>query len=152
MKCPFCGDSESKVTDSRGANDSNAIRRRRECLGCGKRFTTRETVDLTVQVKKRDGKYEEFKVEKLISGLDAACRHTKVSHDQVVALSSDIAGQIMERQVREIETTEIGEIVMNKLQKLDPVAYIRFACVYRRFKDKDELMHAIEDAKGGSAI
>lgn len=147
MKCPFCGDGESKVTDSRGASDSNAIRRRRQCLACAKRFTTRETVDLTIQVKKRDGKYEEFKVEKLIAGLDAACRHTRISHDQVVTLASDVAGEILERQVREIATVEIGEIVMNKLKLMDPIAYIRFACVYRRFKDRDELMHAIDEAK-----
>lgn len=147
MKCPFCGHMESKVTDSRGANDDNAIRRRRQCLACQKRFTTRETVDLTVQIKKRDGKYEEFRVEKLIAGLDAACRHTRISHDQVVALASDIAGEIIQRQVREVTTVEIGEIVMEKLKNLDPVAYIRFACVYRRFKDKDELIHAIDEAK-----
>ncbi len=147
MKCPFCGDADSKVTDSRGASDSNAIRRRRECLACGKRFTTRETLDLTIQVKKRDGKYEEFKVEKLIAGLDAACRHTRISHDQVVALASDVAGEILQMQVREIETLEIGQIVMNRLKNMDPIAYVRFACVYRRFKDKDELIHAIDETK-----
>lgn len=147
MRCPFCGHEESKVTDSRNAHDSGAIRRRRECLKCLNRFTTFETVDLTIQVKKRDGRYEEFQVEKLIRGLDAACRHTKISHDKVLALASDIAQKIVEKQVREIPSMEIGALVMERLKKLDPVAYVRFACVYRRFKDKDEIMHAIDDSE-----
>ena len=90
MKCPFCGNEESKVTDSRNGADSRTIRRRRECLRCMRRFTTFESIDLTIQVKKRDGKYQEFQMEKLIRGLDAACRHTRISHDQVRALASDI--------------------------------------------------------------
>ena len=143
MKCPFCGHEESKVTDSRTASDMNATRRRRECLGCGHRFTTFETVDLTIQVKKRDGSYEEFQLDKLIKGLDAASRHTRISRDRVHALASEVTAQIMEKQVREISTTEIGEMVMEKLRNLDMVAYIRFACVYKRFKDVDELMDAL---------
>ena len=144
MRCPFCGNEESKVTDSRLHADSNAIRRRRECLGCERRFTTFETVDLTLQVKKRNGQYQDFSKEKLVSGLDAACRHTRVSHDQVLALTSELIQEILEKGLREIDTITIGEIVMDKLKILDTVAYIRFACVYRRFKDKDELMHAID--------
>ena len=116
-----------KETDSRNAAESNAIRRRRECLNCLRRFTTFETVDLTIQVHKRDGRYEDFSLEKLTHGLDAACRHTKVSHEQIRTLASKIASDLMERQVREIETTELGEIVMKHLQDLDMVAYIRFA-------------------------
>jgi transcriptional repressor NrdR len=112
MKCPYCSFLESKVTDSRTAPETNAIRRRRECLGCLKRFTTFESVDLTVQVRKRDSSYEDFVLEKLVRGLDAACRRTKVSHEQVLA-----------------------------------IAYIRFACVYRRFKDMDELMNVINTAQ-----
>lgn len=146
MRCPFCGAEESKVTDSRNASDSNAIRRRRECLKCLRRFTTFETVDLVVQVKKRDGKYQDFQLEKLINGLDAACRHTRISHDQVVAIASDVTQEIMEMQVKEIDTITIGEIIMKRLKHLDTVAYIRFACVYRRFKDKDELMSAIDSS------
>lgn len=146
MKCPYCGYEESKVTDSRNQPESNAIRRRRHCLGCDKRFTTFETVDLTLQVKKRDGSYQEFSLEKLIQGLDAACRHTRVSHDQLVSLASDIAGELMGRGLRELNTILIGEMVMDRLKKLDPVAYVRFACVYRRFKDKDELMNALDDS------
>ncbi|HNA62344.1 MAG TPA: transcriptional regulator NrdR [Rhabdochlamydiaceae bacterium] len=145
MRCPFCNQLESKVTDSRNAVDQNAIRRRRECLSCQKRFTTFETVDLTIQVHKRDGRYEDFQQDKLIRGLDAACRHTRISHDQVRALAALITAELMERQVREIETTELGEIVMNHLKELDTIAFIRFACVYRRFKDVDELMDEIQN-------
>ena len=146
MKCPFCSEEESKVTDSRGVAETNAIRRRRECLKCFRRFTTFETVDLTIQVKKRDGTYEDFQQEKLISGLDAACRHTKISHDQVRTLAYQITRDLLERQVREIETQELGELVMQHLQKMDMVAYIRFACVYRRFKEINELMEAIQSS------
>ena len=144
MRCPFCNQLESKVTDSRNAVDQNAILRRRECLSCQKRFTTFETVDLTIQVHKRDARYEDFQQDKLIRGLDAACRHTRISHDQVRALAALITAELMERQVREIETTELGEIVMNHLKELDTIAFIRFACVYRRFKDVDELMDEIQ--------
>ncbi|MGE0198690.1 MAG: transcriptional regulator NrdR [Simkaniaceae bacterium] len=143
MKCPFCGHEESKVTDSRGASEANAIRRRRECLSCARRFTTFETVDISLQVRKRDGSYEDFHLPKLIKGLDAASRHTRISHDQVRDLASSIASELMENQVREIDTTKLGELVMERLRELDTVAYIRFACVYRRFKDVDEIMDAI---------
>ncbi|NRA90214.1 MAG: transcriptional repressor NrdR [Simkaniaceae bacterium] len=143
MKCPFCGHAESKVTDSRNASETNAIRRRRECLLCNKRFTTFETVDISLQVRKRDGSFEDFSLQKLIKGLDSASRHTRISHDQVRDLASVIANELVENQVREIDTTKLGELVMEKLRVLDTVAYIRFACVYRRFKDVDEIMDAI---------
>lgn len=143
MRCPFCNHEELKVTDSRNVAESNAVRRRRECLKCLRRFTTFETIDLTIQVQKRDGRYEDFRQDKLIRGLDAACRHTRISHDQVRALAYKITSDLMERQVREVKTSELGEIVMEHLQGLDTIAYIRFACVYRRFKDVDELMDAI---------
>lgn len=144
MRCPFCNHEGLKVIDSRDAPEMNAIRRRRECLDCLKRFTTFETIELTIQVHKRDGRYEDFQQPKLINGLDAACRHTKISHEQVIALASQITGDLMHRQIQEISTKELGEIVMEHLQKLDSIAYIRFACVYRRFKDIQELMEAIE--------
>ncbi len=144
MRCPFCNQEELKVTDSRNVTESNSVRRRRECLKCLRRFTTFETIDLTIQVQKRDGRYEDFSQEKLIRGLDAACRHTRISHDQVRSLAYKISADLMEGQVREVKTSELGEIVMRHLQALDTIAYIRFACVYRRFKDVDELMDAIE--------
>ncbi len=145
MQCPYCNHEETKVTDSRNALETNAVRRRRECLSCLRRFTTFETVDLIIQVRKRDGTYEDFQQEKLIKGLDAACRHTKVSHEQIRNIVYKIAADLMERQIREIETTELGELVMKHLQEMDTIAYIRFACVYRRFKHVEELKDAIEN-------
>lgn len=144
MKCPYCHHDDLKVTDSREALELNAIRRRRECQKCSKRFTTFETVEPTLQVLKRDGRYEEFQQQKLILGLDLACRHTTISPDQVIALASKINSELMQSQLREISTKEIGEMVMKHLQALDPIAYIRFACVYRRFKEIKELMDAIQ--------
>jgi len=132
------------VTDSRDAVEINAIRRRRECCQCMRRFTTFETVDLSLQVKKRDGTFEDFLQEKLINGMDAACRHTRVSHDQVRALAYKIKADLMSRGVREIASRELGDIVMQHLQETDVVAYIRFACVYKRFKDVGELLEAIQ--------
>ncbi len=108
------------------------------------RFTTFETIDLTLQVKKRDGTFEDFKEEKLIQGLDAACRHTRVSHDEVRRLADQVKGDLMRRGVREISSRELGDLVMQHLQKIDVVAYIRFACVYKRFKDVRELLEAIQ--------
>ena len=143
MRCPYCNHEGLKVTDSRDATEMNAIRRRRECLLCLKRFTTFETVELTVQVCKRDGTYEDFQQDKLVNGLATACRHTKISRDQVIALASQITGELLQNQIQEVSTTTLGEMVMQHLQRLDPIAYIRFACVYRRFKDLKELEAAI---------
>lgn len=144
MRCPFCSHEDSKVTDSRNALEINAIRRRRECGQCMRRFTTFETVDLIMQVKKRDGTYEDFQQEKLINGMDAACRHTQVSHDQVRSLACKIKSDLMASGTREIESRILGEIVMEHLQAMDVIAYIRFACVYKRFKDIKELVEAIQ--------
>lgn len=147
MKCPYCQHDNLKVTDSRDAPELNAIRRRRECLECQKRFTTFETIELTIEVKKRDGRYEEFQQGKLIRGLEAACRHTTISREQVIAISSQIISDLMQQQAREISTTELGDMVMKHLQPLDAIAYIRFACVYKRFKNVDELVDAIQTIK-----
>lgn len=143
MKCPFCHHPELKVTDSREAVEQNAIRRRRECQKCLQRFTTFETIELTLQVHKRDGRYEDFQKQKLINGLEAACRHTSISREQVETLASEVLTHLLQRHIKEISTEEIGKIVIEHLQKLDPIAYIRFACVYRRLKKVDELMEAI---------
>ncbi len=132
------------MTDSRDAAEINAIRRRRECCQCMRRFTTFETVDLSLQVKKRDGTFEDFQQEKLINGMDAACRHTRVSHDQVRALAYKIKADLMAKGIREIESRALGDLVMQNLQRTDVVAYIRFACVYKRFKDIRELVEAIQ--------
>ncbi|MBA3237211.1 MAG: transcriptional repressor NrdR [Parachlamydiaceae bacterium] len=144
MKCPFCQCAELKVLDSRESTETNAVRRRRECQACTKRFTTFETIELTMQIHKRDGRYEEFQQKKLIDGMIAACRHTTISHEHVLALASQITTELMQRQVKEISTTELGEIVMQNFLKLDTIAYIRFACVYRRFKNIEELLAAIQ--------
>jgi len=144
MRCPFCHHEELKVTDSREAAEINAIRRRRECCQCMRRFTTFETVDLSLQVRKRDGTYEDFRQEKLIQGMESACRHTRISHDTVHAIADRIKADLMARGIREIESRELGDLVMQHLRKTDMVAYIRFACVYKRFKDIRELVEAIQ--------
>lgn len=144
MKCPFCSHSELKVIDSREAAVANAIKRRRECQSCWQRFTTFETLELTVQVLKRDGRYEEFSQDKLIKGLDAACSHTTVSHEKVLEIAGEITAELIKADVKEITTAQIGELVMKYLKCLDPIAYIRFACVYRRFKEISELINAIK--------
>ena len=144
MRCPFCHHEESKVTDSRNATEINTIRRRRECCQCMRRFTTFETIDLSLQVKKRDGTFEDFQQEKLVRGLDAACLHTRVSHDQVCSLAYRVKADLMAKGVREITSRELGDLIMLHLQKMDVVAYIRFACVYKRFKDIRELVEAIQ--------
>ena len=143
MKCPFCHHPELKVTDSREASNNNTIRRRRECLGCEKRFTTYETIELTVQVRKSDGRWEDFQQQKLIKGLAAACSHTEINHEQVIVLAAAITDEVMQMQGKEITTAEIGELVMKHLKALNLIAYIRFACVYRRFKEISELINAI---------
>jgi len=109
-----------------------------------RRFTTFETVDLSLQVKKRDGTYEDFQQEKLIHGMDAACRHTRISHDQVRSFAYKIKADLVSRGVREIGSQELGEIVLQHLLQSDVVAYLRFACVYKRFRDVKELVKAIQ--------
>lgn len=144
MKCPFCQSADLKVQDSRESTELNAVRRRRECQACTQRFTTFETIELTMQIHKRDGRYEEFQQKKLIDGMIAACRHTTISHEHVLALASQITTELMQRQVKTISTTDLGEIVMQNFLKLDTIAYIRFACVYKRFKNIEELLEAIQ--------
>lgn len=140
------------MTDSRDAVETNAIRRRRECCQCMKRFTTFETVDLSLQVKKRDGTFEDFQQEKLIHGMDSACRHTRVSHDQVRAIAYKIKSDLMAKGLREISSQELGDIVIRQLKETDVVAYIRFACVYKRFKDVRELLEAIRELENEETI
>ncbi len=144
VKCPFCDKSELKVTDSRNACETNAIRRRRECLHCGLRFTTFETAELSLQVRKRNDRWEDFDQQKLVKGMQSACHHTKVSRDQIHSIAAKISGELMQRQVQQIDAMELGEMIMKALQEIDRVAYIRYACVYRRFKELDEVMRAIQ--------
>lgn len=151
MRCPYCQHEELKVTDSRDAPEMNATRRRRECLNCQRRFTTFETIELTVQVLKRDGRYEDFQQQKLVNGLLASCRHTTISHQQVIEIAAKVTEKLLSSQLKDISTKEIGEIVMQHLHALDPIAYIRFACEYRRFKEISELMDAIKSVSNEEA-
>ena len=147
VKCPYCDSDDLKVTDSRNASDTNAIRRRRECLKCGLRFTTFETIELSLQVHKRDGEWQDFDKNKLIRGVTAASHHTKISRDEVSALAAQIMRELMQRHNQQIEAVELGEMVMQALKKMDWVAYIRYACVYRRFKELNEVMEAIRSVQ-----
>lgn len=142
MKCPFCLYDDSKVTDSRVTK--NAVRRRRECLSCQKRFTTFEMIDLTVQVKKRDGSFEDFDQEKLLKGIVAASRHSGMSYEQVKDLVNCITEELVLQQRVQISSQELGEIVMEHLKKIDVIAYIRFACVYKRIKHLEQLIEAMK--------
>ena len=144
MKCPFCGYSESKVIDSRPADDGTTIRRRRECLECQKRFTTYEVIErMPLVVIKRDGSRQAFDKVKLINGMVRACEKRPVSLEQLERAVDEIEIQIQNSLEREVPTTKIGEYVMEQLMRIDDVAYIRFASVYRQFKDIKSFHEAI---------
>lgn len=136
MKCPYCGYNESKVVDSRPTDEEAAIRRRRECEKCGKRFTTYEKVEgLPLIVVKKDGSREVYQRNKIINGLLRACQKRPVSVSQIEALVDDIEKELYNSMEKEIDSKKIGEMVMDRLRKIDDVAYVRFASVYRQFKD-----------------
>ena len=144
MKCPSCGHPESKVLDSRPANEGNSIRRRRECLKCQKRFTTFETIEsVSFVVVKKDKTRESFDRMKLLNGLVRACEKRPVTMEQLENAVSDIEQSLQATMKNEISSTEIGELVMEKLKELDEVAYVRFASVYRQFKDIDSFMREL---------
>jgi transcriptional repressor NrdR len=143
MKCPYCG-GKTKVVDSRSAGEG--IRRRRECLVCGQRFTTYERVaPIRLVVVKADGRREEFDRDKLLSGVSKACTKRPISIEAIEELVSGIEGTLYSRGEREVESRAVGEMVMERLRKLDDVAYVRFASVYRRFADVESLAQEIED-------
>lgn len=136
MKCPYCGYEESKVMDSRPADDGERIRRRRECLGCGKRFTTHEVIEtVPIIVVKRDRSREVFDRNKLLSGILRACEKRKVSIEQIEKMVDDIEMKLQNSLDREVTSQFIGELAMEELKKVDEVSYVRFASVYRQFKD-----------------
>ncbi len=152
MKCPACAYPESKVLDSRPANEGTSIRRRRECLGCQKRFTTFETVEtITFMVVKKDKTRQSFDRMKIKNGIVRACEKRPVSMSQIENAVSEIEQTLMSSMKNEVSSTEIGELVMNKLKELDEVAYVRFASVYRQFKDittfRDELNKLLDDGE-----
>ena len=144
MKCIFCNSIDSKVVDSRPVDDGHAIRRRRECLKCGKRFTTYEKVEtIPVLVVKKDGSRELFDIEKIKRGIIRSCEKRPVSLEDIERLASSVEARVMEDARQEISTTEIGEIVIALLKDLDEVAYVRFASVYREFKDINTFMQEL---------
>jgi len=141
MKCPFCGDSDSKVVDSRPAEEGMTIRRRRECLSCQKRFTTYEIMErLPLIVVKKDGSRQTFDKQKLINGMLRACEKRPVPIADLQAVADEIEQELQNSLEREIKTTDVGEMVMNGLKSLDEVAYVRFASVYRQFRDLNSFM------------
>lgn len=146
MKCPFCGFMDDKVIDSRLGKDGDIIRRRRECLKCEKRFTTYERVeDVLPMVVKKDGRREPFDRNKILLGIKKACEKRPISVQAVERVVDEIEASFSEASDREIKSTEIGQRVMNRLRNLDEVAYVRFASVYRSFKDINEFMSELKD-------
>lgn len=144
MKCPFCGFLESKVIDSRPAEEGSTIRRRRECLACQKRFTTYEIIEhLPVVVVKRDGSRQSFDRVKLINGMVRACEKRPVSLAQLEKIADEIEQELQSALEREISTVDIGEMVMKRMKEVDEVAYVRFASVYRSFKDINTFMEEL---------
>ncbi len=152
MKCPFCGFVEDKVIDSRPTDEGSAIRRRRECIKCSKRFTTYEKVEsLPLMVIKKDKSRQPFEREKLMNGLLRACEKRPISINDLEKMVESIETQLHNSLIREVTTEDIGEMVMAKLKNMDEVAYVRFASVYRQFKDintfMDELKNLLRDDK-----
>jgi transcriptional repressor NrdR len=146
MQCPMCRAPDSRVVDSRLGKDGDTIRRRRHCDGCSHRFTTYERVELTLpMVVKKDGRRQPFDRAKILSGLTRACEKRPVSTDTIEALAARIERQMTERGESEVTSREIGEAVMGALHDLDAVAYVRFASVYREFRDVHEFMRELED-------
>jgi transcriptional repressor NrdR len=146
MKCPFCGNAENKVIDSRISKDGKAIRRRRECLGCFRRFTTYEYVeDILPMVVKKDGRREPFDRTKIRNGVRTACEKRPISTEDIEKIVENVEAACQEFQGEEIPSSVIGEKVMSELKTLDGVAYVRFASVYRQFRDVAEFMSELKD-------
>ncbi len=146
MRCPHCGHKEDKVVDSRATQEESAIRRRRECLKCGKRFTTYEYVEeVSLMVIKKDGRREPFDRKKMLSGIIKACEKRPVGMERMEEIATQVERAIQKKSDREVSSSKIGELVMEKLKQLDEVAYVRFASVYRQFKDVGQFM---EELKG----
>lgn len=149
MRCPKCGHLDDKVIDSRSVRNGDVIRRRRNCLKCGHRFTTyEEVVKATLRVIKRDGRHEEFDRKKLINGVTRACEKRPISTQQIEALVDSIISELESEYEREVSSTAIGKKMMDRLEKLDEVAYVRFASVYRRFRDVNQFLSEVEGLIG----
>jgi len=146
MKCPFCGHLHDKVVDSRESKEGDAIRRRRQCLGCQRRFTSYERIDeIPYMVVKKDGRRERFDRQKVLSGILKACEKRPVSMVQLEAIADNAEVVVQESSEREVSTQTLGEMIMNDLKNLDKVAYVRFASVYLDFKDVQEFMSELKD-------
>jgi transcriptional repressor NrdR len=151
MKCPSCGYEEDKVVDSRTTKEGAAIRRRRECMKCGKRFTTYEYIEQAPwMVVKKDGRREQYDRDKLLTGLIKACEKRPVPREQLEKLVEEIEGSTFGKFKNEVKTSELGNEVMERLQQLDEVAYVRFASVYRQFKDINQFMKELKSLLGKS--
>ena len=145
MNCPFCGHKQDKVIDSRESKEGDLIRRRRECLSCERRFTTYERIDeIPYMVVKKDGRREKFDRQKVLNGLLRACEKRPVSMGSLAALVDDVEARLSDNIEREISTTEIGEMVTDRLRSLDKIAYVRFASVYRDFQDVEAFFAELE--------
>jgi transcriptional repressor NrdR len=145
MKCPFCGNINDKVIDSRESPEGDKVRRRRECLKCEKRFTTYEKIEeIPIKVIKKDKRREDFDRSKITAGITRACEKRPVSLEQIEQIVSDIENHINREGLKEIRSEGIGEMVIKKLQKLDEVAYVRFASVYRQFRDISQFMSELQ--------
>ncbi len=148
MKCPYCGDPESKVVDSRPSDENDAIRRRRECLKCSKRFTTFEKIDeVPITVIKKNNEREPFKTQKILDGLLRATIKREVPRDSLEHVVSDIENEIRNQFKHEVTSDEIGDMVLRRLKKIDKVAYVRFASVYKDFKDEGEFVQEIDKVR-----
>jgi transcriptional repressor NrdR len=146
MKCPFCGNLVDKVVDSRESREGDVIRRRRQCLSCGKRFTSRERIEeIEYRVVKKDGNRETFQRQKLIAGLLTACEKRPVSVQQLEGIADRIEAELQERPEREMSTKDIGARLMQELKKIDQVAYVRFASVYRQFRDVGQFAREVDE-------
>jgi len=146
MKCPFCNHIEDKVVDSRESREGDAIRRRRQCLGCERRFTTYERIDeVPYMVIKKDGRREKFDRQKVLSGLLKACEKRPVSMGRLAALVDQVEAKVTDSADREISTIEIGEMLMEALRELDKIAYVRFASVYRDFQDEEAFFNELKN-------
>jgi transcriptional repressor NrdR len=145
MKCPFCGHPEDKVVDSRESKEGESIRRRRECLKCEKRFTTYERIDeIPYMVVKKDGRREKFDRQKVLNGLLRACEKRPIPMGKLEQIANEAEGFVIDSPERERRTSEVGELIMNRLRKYDKVAYVRFASVYLDFKDINEFMDELK--------
>ncbi|MFN0102545.1 MAG: transcriptional regulator NrdR [Bryobacteraceae bacterium] len=145
MKCPFCAHQEDKVIDSRESKEGDAIRRRRQCLACERRFTTYEKIDeIPYMVVKKDGRREKFDRQKILNGLLKACEKRPIPITKLAAIVDKVEAQLADNADRELSTTNVGEILMNELRALDKIAYVRFASVYRDFQDEQAFLSELQ--------